>query len=142
MNAYEDMLRKQKSQCFVISGESGAGKSETTKFLVSHLIELCKSGKATLEEQILRVNPMLEAFGNAKTVMNDNSSRFGKFLELAFDMTGAVVGGKSHDSLSGNNLPVLHRSELCLVLICVHLTHSRALRLPFGEVARYGTEWR
>lgn len=76
--------------------QSGAGKSETTKLLVHHLMDLCKSGNTKLEEQIVQVQPMLEAFGNAKTVMNNNSSRFGKYLELTFQESGAVTGGMYH----------------------------------------------
>lgn len=76
--AYETMLRSKHHQCFIIryavnylcntlSGESGAGKTETTKFIVSHMMELCKAGKKSLEENIRKLNPLLEAFGNAKT---------------------------------------------------------------------------
>eukprot|EP00040_Diaphanoeca_grandis_P025170 m.139111 g.139111 ORF g.139111 m.139111 type:complete len:1040 (-) comp30035_c0_seq1:88-3207(-) len=98
-NAYETMLRVQTSQAFVISGESGAGKSETTKHVVNHIIELCKAGNKTLESGIQKLNPLLEAFGNARTVMNNNSSRFGKYLELRFDRTGAVVGAEISEYL-------------------------------------------
>lgn len=65
------------------SGESGAGKTESTKHFIQHLIYLCL-GNTRLELQILQVNPLLEAFGNATTLMNDNSSRFGKYIELSF----------------------------------------------------------
>ena len=60
------------------SGESGAGKTETTKYIVNHVIEMCKAGNKALEGGIQQLNPLLEAFGNAKTVMNNNSSRFGR----------------------------------------------------------------
>ncbi|EDQ88665.1 uncharacterized protein MONBRDRAFT_32844 [Monosiga brevicollis MX1] len=92
--AYNAMVLNKRDQTFVISGESGAGKTESTKLVVKHIVELCRSGNTTLENKIKMVNPFLEAFGNAKTVMNDNSSRFGKYLELKFDETGGVLGGE------------------------------------------------
>lgn len=90
--AYQTLQRTKENQCFVISGESGAGKTESTKFIVRQMMELCKGGKSALERKILDINPLLEAFGNAKTVMNNNSSRFGKFIDLIFDDDCHVVG--------------------------------------------------
>ncbi|XP_071794491.1 myosin-IIIb-like isoform X2 [Asterias amurensis] len=87
----------KRNQCIVISGESGAGKTESTKFIIKQLIELCK-GKSQLEQQILQVNPLLEAFGNAQTTMNDNSSRFGKYIQLKFQ-EGKVMGAKISEYL-------------------------------------------
>jgi myosin-3 len=98
-DGYENMLRTKTSQSFVISGESGAGKSESTKHIVNHVIELCKAGKKSLEQRIQDLNPLLEAFGNAKTVMNNNSSRFGKFIEIKFTTTGAVMGAELSEYL-------------------------------------------
>uniref|UniRef100_UPI00358F823D myosin-IIIb-like n=1 Tax=Myxine glutinosa TaxID=7769 RepID=UPI00358F823D len=85
------------SQCVVISGESGAGKTESTKLVVRHIMETCK-GHSQLEQQILQVHPLLEAFGNARTIKNDNSSRFGKFLQLRF-LGRSVVGAKINEYL-------------------------------------------
>ena len=72
------------------SGESGAGKTETSKFIISHITRLSHAGAAgtDLARKILQVNPVLEAFGNAQTIMNDNSSRFGKYTELIFGRQG------------------------------------------------------
>ncbi|XP_054033797.1 unconventional myosin-VIIa [Dryobates pubescens] len=86
-----------RSQCIVISGESGAGKTESAKLLLQHIMNLCK-GNSQLEQQILQVNPLLEAFGNAQTVMNDNSSRFGKYLQLRFQKN-TVQGAKLSEYL-------------------------------------------
>lgn len=92
--AYSAMFRYGKRQSCVISGESGAGKTESSKYLIGHIISHCSSSKPNLQEKILQVNPLLEAFGNASTIMNDNSSRFGKYLELLFRHDGTVVGAK------------------------------------------------
>ncbi|XP_035165919.1 myosin-IIIb-like isoform X1 [Oxyura jamaicensis] len=99
--AYHAMLGRRgarpQSQCIVISGESGAGKTESTKLLLQHIMNLCK-GNSQLEQQILQVNPLLEAFGNAQTVMNDNSSRFGKYIQLRFQ-NNTVRGAKLSEYL-------------------------------------------
>ncbi|XP_075582482.1 myosin-IIIb [Pelecanus crispus] len=99
--AYHAMLGRRgggpQSQCIVISGESGAGKTESTKLLLQHIMNLCKSN-SQLEQQILQVNPLLEAFGNAQTVMNDNSSRFGKYIQLRFQKN-TVRGAKLSEYL-------------------------------------------
>lgn len=78
------------------SGESGAGKTESAKLLMRHIIHLCHSGNEgqDIEQRIIEVNPLLEAFGNAATRMNHNSSRFGKYTELDFDRNGSVVGAQ------------------------------------------------
>ncbi|XP_030918940.1 myosin-IIIb-like [Geospiza fortis] len=86
-----------RNQCILISGESGAGKTESTKLLLQHIMNLCK-GNSQLEQQILQVNPLLEAFGNAQTVMNDNSSRFGKYIQLRFQRN-TVQGAKLNEYL-------------------------------------------
>ncbi|XP_076468254.1 myosin-IIIb-like isoform X2 [Babylonia areolata] len=93
--SYQSMMHNQHNQCIVISGESGAGKTESANLLVQQLTQLGKAENRRLEERILQVNPLMEAFGNAKTVINDNSSRFGKYLEMFFtSQSGTVVGAK------------------------------------------------
>ncbi|XP_033727991.1 LOW QUALITY PROTEIN: myosin-IIIb-like [Pecten maximus] len=92
--SFQMMMHYKKHQCIVISGESGAGKTESANLMVQQLTQLGKAGNRTLEERILQVNPLMEAFGNAKTVINDNSSRFGKYLEMFFTISGTVVGAK------------------------------------------------
>ncbi|XP_072920381.1 myosin-IIIa isoform X1 [Hemitrygon akajei] len=110
--AYQSMLGRlatgPKNQCIVISGESGAGKTESTKLLLRQIMELCK-GNSQLERQVLQVNPLLEAFGNAQTVMNDNSSRFGKYIQLRFHNT-AVKGAKINEYLLEKSR-VVHQDE-------------------------------
>uniref|UniRef100_A0A8C2K773 Uncharacterized protein n=1 Tax=Cyprinus carpio TaxID=7962 RepID=A0A8C2K773_CYPCA len=110
--AYQSMLGRlatgPKNQCIVISGESGAGKTESTKLLLRHIMELCKAN-SQLEQQILQVNPLLEAFGNAQTVMNDNSSRFGKYIQLRFQ-NSSVKGAKINEYLLEKSR-VVHQDE-------------------------------
>ncbi|XP_061169935.1 myosin-IIIb-like isoform X3 [Saccostrea echinata] len=92
--SYQSMMHNRKNQCIVISGESGAGKTESANLLVQQLTQLGKAANRTLEDRILQVNPLMEAFGNARTVINDNSSRFGKYLEMFFTRNGMVIGAK------------------------------------------------
>uniref|UniRef100_H3A9B2 non-specific serine/threonine protein kinase n=2 Tax=Latimeria chalumnae TaxID=7897 RepID=H3A9B2_LATCH len=97
--AYQGMVTFSKDQCIIISGESGAGKTESAHLIVQHLTFLGKANNRTLREKILQLNPLVEAFGNACTVINDNSSRFGKYLEMKFTPTGAVMGAKISEYL-------------------------------------------
>ncbi|XP_029913524.1 myosin-11-like isoform X2 [Myripristis murdjan] len=115
-NAYRNMLQDREDQSILCTGESGAGKTENTKKVIQYLAVVASSHKGKkdanpdsnapatvkqqagslaygeLEKQLLQANPILEAFGNAKTIKNDNSSRFGKFIKLNFDVTGYLVG--------------------------------------------------
>ncbi|MGH0133886.1 UNVERIFIED_CONTAM: hypothetical protein FKN15_043857 [Acipenser sinensis] len=97
--AYQGMISFSKDQCIIISGESGAGKTESAHLIVQHLTFLGKANNRTLREKILQVNLLVEAFGNACTAINDNSSRFGKYLEMKFTPTGAVMGAKISEYL-------------------------------------------
>lgn len=91
--AYHAMLRRQRNQCIVISGETGSGKTQSTNFLIHHLTALSQKGYASgVEQIILGAGPVLEAFGNAKTSQNNNSSRFGKFIQVNYHETGTVRG--------------------------------------------------
>lgn len=98
--SYRQMRRNKKSQSILVSGESGAGKTETSKLLMQYLAWMggylgngcAQNSGRTVEQQVLESNPLLEAFGNAKTVRNDNSSRFGKFTEIQFNEAGRISG--------------------------------------------------
>ncbi|XP_062377863.1 myosin-IIIa [Sardina pilchardus] len=97
--AYQSMVSYNSDQCIVISGESGAGKTESAHLLVQQLTVLGKANNRTLQEKIILVNNLVEAFGNACTVINDNSSRFGKYLEMKFSAGGTVVGAQISEYL-------------------------------------------
>ncbi|XP_069510584.1 myosin-4-like [Ambystoma mexicanum] len=104
-NAYQSMLTDRENQSILITGESGAGKTVNTKRVIQYFATIAATGdlaktkeglpgsnlKGTLEDQIISANPLLEAFGNAKTVRNDNSSRFGKFIRIHFGTTGKLA---------------------------------------------------
>merc|ERR1712029_439255 len=95
--AYRNMLTNSKNQSMLITGESGAGKTENTKKVISYLAMVAASGKSaakkvSLEDQIVATNPILESYGNAKTSRNDNSSRFGKFIRIHFNAAGKLAG--------------------------------------------------
>uniref|UniRef100_A0A183CYB6 Myosin motor domain-containing protein n=1 Tax=Gongylonema pulchrum TaxID=637853 RepID=A0A183CYB6_9BILA len=92
---YHSMLRIKENQCVVISGESGSGKTESTNFLLHHLTTLSQKGSSagsSVEQTLLSAGPVLEAFGNAVTVQNNNSSRFGKFIKVNYRENGMVSG--------------------------------------------------
>lgn len=91
-SAFGAMMRDGVNQSIIISGESGAGKTETAKIAMQYLAAL--GGGGGVENEILQTNPILEAFGNAKTSRNDNSSRFGKLIDIYFDDSGKICGAK------------------------------------------------
>jgi myosin protein heavy chain len=92
--AYRQMLTNQINQSMLVTGESGAGKTENTKRVIQYLTAIAgaNGGGGKLEQQLLQTNPLLEAFGNAKTLRNNNSSRFGKFIDIAFNSSGFITG--------------------------------------------------
>ncbi|XP_058430506.1 unconventional myosin-VI isoform X6 [Marmota monax] len=109
--AFRDMKVLKISQSVIVSGESGAGKTENTKFVLRYLTESYGTGQ-DIDERIVEANPLLEAFGNAKTVRNNNSSRFGKFVEIHFNEKSSVVGGfVSHYLLEKSRICVQGKEE-------------------------------
>ncbi|ONM11765.1 myosin-6 isoform X2 [Zea mays] len=109
--SYRLMINDHISQAILVSGESGAGKTESTKSLMQYLAFMGGKPQAegrSVQQQILESNPVLEAFGNAKTVRNNNSSRFGKFVEIQFDANGKISGAAIRTYL-------LERSRVCQI---------------------------
>ncbi|KAF8643980.1 hypothetical protein HU200_066619 [Digitaria exilis] len=109
--SYRLMINDRISQAILVSGESGAGKTESTKSLMQYLAFMGGKAQAegrSVQQQILESNPVLEAFGNAKTVRNNNSSRFGKFVEIQFDENGKISGAAIRTYL-------LERSRVCQI---------------------------
>ena len=93
------MLQNKKDNAMLITGESGAGKTENTKKVITYLAMVAAGAgakkdtkKVSLEDQIVATNPILESYGNAKTARNDNSSRFGKFIRIHFTASGKLAG--------------------------------------------------
>ncbi|KAM4556029.1 unconventional myosin-X [Fundulus diaphanus] len=110
-DCYRSLWKRLQNQCVLISGESGAGKTESTKLILrflsamsQHSLEVsCRDKTSHVEEALLESSPIMEAFGNAKTVYNNNSSRFGKFVQLHFSQKGNIQGGKIVDYLLEKN---------------------------------------
>ncbi|XP_039162818.1 myosin-11 [Eucalyptus grandis] len=134
--SYRAMIDERKNISILVSGESGAGKTETTKMIMRYLAFLgghtFVERRRTVEQQILESNPVLEAFGNAKTVRNNNSSRFGKFVEIQFDNRGRISGAAIRTYL-------LERSRVCQISDPERNYHSfyHLCAAPQEEIEKY-----
>ncbi|CAF3727220.1 unnamed protein product [Adineta steineri] len=108
---YRNMIREKTSQCVVISGLSGSGKTESCKYIVQHILSRSLSVETALNMKINQVNPLMEAFGNAKTYINTNSSRFGKYLEILFSPSGNVLGAQLKEYLLEKSRVISHNND-------------------------------
>ena len=138
-NTYNELRRDASDQCILISGESGAGKTEAAKIVMKYLGAIsCKQGEESMKEAARKVafninqaSPILEGFGNAKTVRNDNSSRFGKFMKVQFDDNGFLVGAFTTKYL-------LEKSRIVTASLKERVYHSFYLITQSKDAGKYG----
>ncbi|KAL6611360.1 hypothetical protein ACP70R_039288 [Stipagrostis hirtigluma subsp. patula] len=141
--AYRLMINYGKSQSILVSGESGAGKTESTKSLMQYLAFMggkAQTGERSVQQQVLESNPVLEAFGNAKTVRNNNSSRFGKFVEIQFDQNGKISGAAIRTYLLERSrvcqISNPERNYHCFYMLCAAPAEDRE-RYKLGDAASF-----
>ncbi|OQR89449.1 myosin-like protein [Achlya hypogyna] len=137
IGAYTGMRRDGRNQSILVSGESGAGKTETTKILMNHLAAIAGGLRDSTIEKIIHVSPLLESFGNAKTLRNDNSSRFGKFTQLQFDKKGTLVGAKCRTYLLEKTRVVSHETPERNYHIFYQLLASKSPDLLLDQATTY-----
>jgi len=134
---YQSMLHNAENQYIVISGESGSGKTQSANFLVKQLTYLGNAPSKILQDKILQINPLIEGFGNARTIINDNSSRFGKYLELLFTKQGQVTGARLSEYLLEKTRVVYQACDERNFHIFYYLFHGLASNVANDQHAFY-----
>uniref|UniRef100_A0A9J8DCQ2 Myosin VAb n=1 Tax=Cyprinus carpio carpio TaxID=630221 RepID=A0A9J8DCQ2_CYPCA len=147
--AYKQMARDEKNQSIIVSGESGAGKTVSAKYAMRYFATVSgSSAEARVEEKVLASSPIMEAIGNAKTTRNDNSSRFGKYIEIGFDRNHHIIGANMRTYLLEKSRVVFQASEernyhifyqLCA---CAHLPEFEPLKLGSADDFPYTNQGR
>ncbi|KAM9376468.1 unconventional myosin-Vc [Pholidichthys leucotaenia] len=142
--AYKQMARNHKNQSIIVSGESGAGKTVSARYAMRYFAVVSKSGSKTqVEDKVLASNPITEAIGNAKTIRNDNSSRFGKYTEISFDRRYRIIGANMRTYLLEKSRVVFQADnernyhifyQLCS---CADLSEFKNLKLLSADKFRY-----
>uniref|UniRef100_A0A8C9YPD7 Methyl-CpG binding domain protein 3b n=1 Tax=Sander lucioperca TaxID=283035 RepID=A0A8C9YPD7_SANLU len=145
--AYRTMTREEKNQSIIISGESGSGKTVSAKFTMRYFAVVGGAAQQTsVEEKVLASNPILESIGNAKTTRNDNSSRFGKYIEIGFGRKGDIIGANMRTYLLEKSRVVFQasaeRNYHIFYQLCAsrELPEMRALKLDAPENFRYTSQ--
>ncbi|KAL6468703.1 hypothetical protein MHYP_G00222270 [Metynnis hypsauchen] len=143
-DAYRTMIREEKNQSIIISGESGSGKTVSAKFTMRYFAVVGGAAQQTsVEEKVLASNPIMEAIGNAKTIRNDNSSRFGKYIEIGFGSKGDIIGANMRTYLLEKSRVVFQapeeRNYHIFYQLCASrdLPEMRGLKLNSAEDFRY-----
>ncbi|XP_057692409.1 unconventional myosin-Vc isoform X2 [Corythoichthys intestinalis] len=142
--AYKQMARDHKNQSIIISGESGAGKTVSARYAMRYFAVVSKSGSKTqIEDKVLASNPITEAIGNAKTIRNDNSSRFGKFTEISFDNRYRIIGANMRTYLLEKSRVVFQAESernyhiFYQICACAHLPQFKELKLRSADEFHY-----
>ncbi|XP_041794286.1 unconventional myosin-Va-like isoform X2 [Chelmon rostratus] len=138
--AYKQMARDERNQSIIVSGESGAGKTVSAKYAMRFFATVsCSSGEANVEEKVLASSPIMEALGNAKTTRNDNSSRFGKYIEIGFDKKHCIIGANMRTYLLEKSRVVFQahgeRNYHIFYQLCAssHLPEFKAFKLGCAD---------
>ncbi|KAM9352451.1 unconventional myosin-Va-like [Symphorus nematophorus] len=138
--AYKQMARDERNQSIIVSGESGAGKTVSAKYAMRYFATVsCSSGEANVEERVLASSPIMEALGNAKTTRNDNSSRFGKYIEIGFDRKHSIIGANMRTYLLEKSRVVFQtyeeRNYHIFYQLCAssHLPEFKAFKLGCAD---------